>query len=197
MTKLNQTDPDKLISMLRGEVGEIIQSWIVLTIFRYKAFELTTEDIGKDLENEDLTLYNIIRSRFRDDIVLRLSDLSSSKHGRLNFHFAADKLGVYKAEVKAYAAMLDKIYVVYRRNKNIAHKQISPRWDNIDPQPHIPYRKLVRAIGTTVYLMKNFDYEHSGEESIAFWKEERKRRYDLMSPASALYLMLPDIRRKP
>ena len=40
MSLLNETDPEKLVSLLRGEIGEIIQSWVVLNIYNVKASEL-------------------------------------------------------------------------------------------------------------------------------------------------------------
>ena len=83
MSILKQTESGKLISHLRGEVGEIIQSWVILNIYDYKARELQTDDLIKDMDNENLQLINIVRSKFRDDIIQRLSELSSTKHVRL------------------------------------------------------------------------------------------------------------------
>jgi hypothetical protein len=40
MSILNQTEPEKLVSMLRSEIGDIIQSWIILNIYDFKASEL-------------------------------------------------------------------------------------------------------------------------------------------------------------
>ena len=105
MSILKQTEPNKLISYLRGEIGEIIQSWVILNIYDFKASELMTGDMVKDMENENLQLLNILRSKFRDDIISRLSELTSSKHGRLNFNFAADKFKIQKNEVKKFSKL--------------------------------------------------------------------------------------------
>ena len=191
MSLLNQTEPDKLISLLRGEVGEIIQSWIMFNIYDFKVKELQTEDILKDMSNKNLQLLSIVRSKFKDDIILRLSELASSKHGRLNFHFAADKFKTQKNEVKKFNDYLLNKHLIFRRNKNIAHKQISPRWNQVDPSPVIRKTTLLKAVAWAVIIMKQFDKEHYGESYRELWKEERKRRYEIdMSPVSK-YMLLP------
>lgn len=65
MSILNNTEPDKLISLLRSEIGEIIQSWIVLNIYDYKAGQLQTENILDDMKNKNLQLLNLVRAKFR------------------------------------------------------------------------------------------------------------------------------------
>jgi hypothetical protein len=150
---------------------------------------LQSEDIQADMRNSELVLINIVRSRFRDDIILRLSELSSTKHGRLNFHFAADKIGSLKQEVKEYEQFLHDKHIVFRRNKNIGHKQITPRWTDIDAQPHIPYFTLLRAISGAIRLIKYFDSAYYGGLGKAIWRLERTKRYELIASARAKYLL--------
>lgn len=196
MSILKQTEPDKLISRLRGEIGEVIQSWVVLNIYDFKASELRSGDLVKDMANENLQLLNIVRSKFRDDIISRLSELSSTKHGRLNFNFAADKLKVQKKEVQEFAVFLKEQNLIFSRNKNIAHKQISPKWSQMDPSPAIPKKVLTRSVAWAILIMKNFDKEHLGEVYKRIWTIERKRRYKLQTPASANYMLLPYVRNE-
>jgi hypothetical protein len=191
MSILSQTEPDKLVNMLRSEIGEIIQSWIVLNIYDFKASELQTESIERDMQNKNLQLINLVRSKFRDDIISRLSELSSSKHGRLNFNFAADKFKIQKDEIKKFYNYLDNKNLRFRRNKNIAHKEISPSWKQIDPKPAIRNRVLLRAIAWSISIMRQFDKAYYGEDYRKLWKAERERRYDLEMPAAAKYLILP------
>jgi hypothetical protein len=191
MSILKQTEPEKLISMLRAEIGEIIQSWIDLKIYTAKAIELQTDNLQDDIYNQHLILINLVRSKFRDDLVSRLSELSSSGYGKLNFHFASNKLGIYEDEIKAFRKYLVDKHFVFKRNKNISHKQMSPTWDQIDPEPHIPYIALVKAIGWAVLIMKNFDKAYLGEKYILVWREERKQRYELTFSGRAKYLLLP------
>lgn len=195
MSLLKQTEPEKLISLLRGEIGEIIQSWVVLNIYDFKAHELQTDDIMADMKNKNLQLLNLVRSKFREDIVARLSELSSSKHGRLNFHFAADKFKVQKEEVQKFTFYLKEKNIIFHRNKNIAHKEISPRWDQIDPRPFIRKSVLLRSIGWAVSIMKQFDKTYYGEDYQKIWKEERKKRYEMKMPAAPKYMLLPYIIR--
>lgn len=193
MSLLNQTEPGKLISYLRSEIGEIVQSWIVLNIYDLKAGELQSEDLLKDIENTNLQILNIVRQKFKDDIISRLSELSSSKHGRLNFHFAADKFKVQKEEVQKFSNYLKEKHLIFRRNKNIAHKEISPKWNQIDPQPFIRKSVLLRAIGWSIVIMKGFDKAYYGEDYKKLWKEERKSRYEFKMPAAPKYVLLPFI----
>jgi len=195
MSILKQTDPEKLINMLRSEIGEIIQSLIDLNIYNFKAAELQTENIIEDMENKNLQLLNLVRSKFKDDIISRLSELSSSKHGRLNFNYAADKFKIQKDEIKEFRKYLDEKHMIFHRNKNIAHKEMSPTWEQIDPKPAIKNRVLLQAVVWSIKIMKQFDREYYGENFSLIWKEERKRRYNFEMPASARYLLLPIIAR--
>lgn len=157
MSLLNQTESEKLVSNLRGEVGEIIEGYTLLRFYDAKAYQLQTNDILKDAENNELQIINKTRSKFRNDIILRLSELSSSKHGRLNFYFAAEKFNIQKSEVSAFKQFLNKKHLVFKRNNNIAHKKLSPRWKQIDPDPYISRCSILRAIGWTITLMKMID----------------------------------------
>jgi len=196
MSILKQTEPDKLISHLRGEVGEIIQSWVILNIYDLKTNELQTDNIADNIKNENLLLLNLVRKKFRDDIISRLSELTSTKHGRLNFNFAADKFKTQKDEIKEFGDFLKEKNLIFRRNKNIAHKQMSPKWEQIDPSPAIRRRVLIKAIAWTIRIMKNFDQLHLGEDYRRVWNLERKRRYKLDMPGAAKYMMLPYVRKE-
>lgn len=195
MSLLSQTEPEKLVNLLRSEVGEIIQSWIGLSIYDFKAAELQTDNIVNDRKNKNLQLLNLVRSKFRDDIIARLSELSSTKHGRLNFNFAADKFIIQKDEVKNFSNFVKKENLIFRRNKNIAHKEMSPTWKQIDPSPVIRKCILLRAIAWSISIMKQFDKAYYGEDYKKLWKVERKMRYDMDMPAGPKYLMLPYVAR--
>jgi hypothetical protein len=195
MSKVKQIEPLKLISHLRGEVGEIIQSWVILQIYNYKSTELQTEDLLKDMKNENLTLLNIVRSKFRDDIISRLSELSSTTHGRVNFNFASDKFKIQKQEIRDFREFLNKNNLIFRRNKNISHKQISPKWNQRDPSPHIPNKVITRAVAWAMVIMKKFDKEYYGNDYRRFWLIEREKRYKIELAGRAKYMLLPHIRK--
>lgn len=191
MSLLSQTDPEKLNSRLRGEIGEIIESWIALNIYDFKASELQTDNILNDMQNKNLQLLNLVRSKFRDDLIARLSELCSTKYGRLSFYYAADKFLTQKEEVKRFHNYLKEKNLIFRRNKNIAHKEMSPTWNQIDPQPVIRKRTLTKAVAWSISIMKQFDRVYYGEDYKKLWAAERIRRYDMDMPAGSKYILLP------
>jgi hypothetical protein len=195
MSNLKKIEPEKLINLLRGEVGEVIQSWVIFKIYSAQAAELQTDNLHEDMNNVHLTLVDLVRSKLRDDMILRLDELSSQGFKTLNFQFASDKFNLQQEEVKAFRKYLKANHFEYKRNNNIAHKHISPTWNEIDPNPHIPFSVLTKAIGWAISIMKKLDEKYFGLDYKLIWREERKRRYDLEAPASAKYLMLPLIAR--
>jgi hypothetical protein len=193
MSILKKTEAEKLINLLRGEVGEVIQSWVIFKIYSAQAAELQTDNLHEDMNNLRLTMVDLVRSKLRDDIILRLDELSSQGFKTLNFQFASEKFKVHQDEVKEFRKYLKDNHFEFRRNNNIAHKRMSPTWDDIDPKPHIPYPVLTKAIGWAISIMKKFDEKHFGQDYVRLWREERKRRYELEAPANAKYIILPYI----
>jgi len=100
--RVKNTQLDNLISNLRGEVGEIITSWVLLRHLMASERQLMSDDFAKDLANENLAFVSMLRTKLADEIVARLSELAEVKTGRLTFHFAATKLGKLDAEVQAF-----------------------------------------------------------------------------------------------
>lgn len=195
MSKLSQTEPDKLISHLRSEVGEIIQSWVIFNIYGFKIREIQTKDLNKDFNDPNIQLLHLVQSKFREDIILRLSELSSTNYNTVNFNYAADKFKIQKTEVKKFRDYLERNHLIFSRNMNIAHKVMSPRWDQLDPSPIIKRRVLTRATAWAVKIMKRFDKEQYGEDYLRIWRLERNRRYEFDMPANVKYMLLPLIRK--
>ncbi|MGK0412391.1 MAG: hypothetical protein ACJA1B_000583, partial [Polaribacter sp.] len=79
----------------------------------------------EDIENENLNLLKIVQTKFKEDIIARLSEISKTAHGRVNFNFAADKFKIQKEEVKKFSNYLKEKNIEFSRNKNISHKEIS------------------------------------------------------------------------
>ena len=77
--RILKTNLDNLISNVRGEVGEIISSWEPMRSLMAKANRLQTDDVERDMQNEDLTIINILIDKLRDEIVARLSELAEKK----------------------------------------------------------------------------------------------------------------------
>jgi hypothetical protein len=79
--RIATTDVDHLVSNLRGEVGEVITSWLLLRRLMTESSRLSSDDPVKDGENRELATLNLMKERFRDDLVARLSELAEEKIG--------------------------------------------------------------------------------------------------------------------
>ena len=190
MKKLNKTDPDKLITLLRSEVGEIIESWIVYNYYNTQAYKLQTTNILEDQQNPELQVLNITRRKFKNDIILRITELSSADYKTINFHYASDKFKVHKEEIKSFRNYLKEKNLIFNRNKNIAHKAFSTSRNQLTPNPVIRNIVLLKSIGWAIRIMKKFDEVYYGRDYRKIWKEERKLRYKLDMPAGPKYMLL-------
>jgi hypothetical protein len=90
--RVTQTPSEKIASDLRGEVGEVVTSWIMWRWTLARLHELQTDDFAADLRDPNHNILSLLASRLRDDLVARLAELSEKKIGRVNFHFASAKL---------------------------------------------------------------------------------------------------------
>ena len=188
--RIKNTQLDNLISNLRGEIGEIITSWVLLRHMMARVRELTTEDVSKDIANENLSYVSMLRTKLSDEIVARLSELAEDKIGRLTFFFAAEKLGKLHAEVKAFKTFIIREKFQEKRNQVISHKQLPEEWAKHAPIT-ISYRSQLRGIARALRLMKKIDRIVLGPSAKYLWPEMRKKRYELMEPARAVYMLLP------
>jgi hypothetical protein len=194
--RIHNTQLDNLISNLRGEIGEIITSWVLLRHIMAKQGELTSDDIAKDMRNESLAFVSMLRTKLADEIVARLSELGESKIGRLTFFFAAQKLKKLDNEVQAFSTFIMREKFQQKRNADISHKELPEQWAKHGPIV-IPYRTLRRGIGHALRLMKTIDGIVLGPAAKYLWREMRKKRYQLMAPASAMYMMVPYMNLSP
>ncbi len=161
-----------------------------------KAQELTTDDIGKDMANPELAFVSILRSKLADEIVARLPELAEPKIGRLSFHFAAEKLGKLRRDVDAFRSFIKREKFEQKRNQEISHKELPEQWAKHGPI-HIPYRTLLRGVGHALRLMKKIDRIVLGPSAKYAWPEARKKRYKLMAPSSAAYMLIPYMNLSP
>jgi hypothetical protein len=187
------TQLDNLISNLRGEVGEIITSWVLLRYMMARERELMSEDIAKDLANQDLVFVGLLRNKLADEIVGRLSELAEAKVGRLTFHFASTKVSKLGEEVERYRAFILRNKFQEKRNHDISHKELPETWSE-HKHLHISYRTMLKGIGKAVRLMKAFDRIFLGPGAKYLWHEMKKKQSVLMAPANTAYMMLPYLR---
>ena len=188
-----RTETDNLVSNLRGEVGEIITSWVAMRFLMMEARPLESGDPAKDLSNERLALLHVLLDRLEDDIVSRLSELGETDVGRLNFHFAARKFPQFKSSAEAFARFVRQEKLRDKRNRAISHKELPETWSE-RRYIHIPYRVLLQAIAIAVRLMKRIDRVFLGPAAPYLWREARKRRYLPTAPGKVAYMLLPYLR---
>jgi hypothetical protein len=194
--RVKNTQLDNLISNLRGEVGEVITSWVLLRHMIARQRQLTSDDVAKDLANENLAFVSMLRTKLADEIVARLSELAEPKIGRLTFHFATTKLGKLDAEVRTFRTFITRSKFQQKRNLDISHKELPEKWPQHGPIV-IPYRTLRRGVAHALRLMKKIDHVVLGPAAKYLWQEMRKKRYQLMDPASAAYMLVPYMNLSP
>lgn len=193
--RIHNTDIDNLISNLRGEVGEIVFTWVMMRSFMAQSVGLRTADLGKDFENPNpqLVMLDALTDKLSDEIVARLAELAEKKVGRLTFHFAHLKLDRLERETAEFARFIDKNRFHDKRNYDISHKELPEKWTD-HKLIHIRYRIIVQGIVMALRLMKKIDTLHLGPRAKYLWREMRRRRYKITYPANVEYLLLPALR---
>ncbi|MCX6983178.1 MAG: hypothetical protein NT118_00315 [Lentisphaerae bacterium] len=187
--RIHNTDIDILISNLRGEVGEIISTWVMMRSFMAQANRLRTNDALKDLENAPLVTLDILTDKLEDEIVSRLAELAEHKVGRLTFHLAHLKLNALEKETSAFTHFIKKNRFEEKRNYNISHKVLPEKWTD-HKSIIIPYPIIVRGIVAALRLIKKIDTIHRGPYAKYQWREMRRRRYKLVYPAKVRYMLM-------
>jgi hypothetical protein len=186
------TETDNLVSNLRGEIAEIVTTWVLMRHFMASAAGLQTDDVKKDFANPDLSFLYVLKDKLEDELVGRLSELAEEKIGRLNFYFAAEKLGKFHSEAADFSRYVEKKGFRQKRNQDISHKELPEKWEDHRAPLHIPYRIILRAIASAIRVMKRIDRQVLGPSSPYLWRETRKRRYKpILSPPRVAYMMVP------
>jgi len=190
--RIINTETDNLVSNLRGEIAEVVTTWMLMRHFMGSAALLQSDDLTKDLGNPDLAFLYVLRDKLEDELVARLSELAEQKIGCLNFDFAAKKLGAFHHETAQFAKYIEKNRFRQKRNHDISHKELPEKWEDHRAQLHIPYRTILRAIASALRLMKRIDRHVLGPSAPYLWREARKRRYKpILSPPRVAFLMVP------
>jgi hypothetical protein len=190
--RIYNTEIDNLISNLRGEVGEVIATWVMMRNFMAQANQLRTTDYLKDLENPQLGLLNTLTDKLEDEIVSRLAELAEQKVGRLTFYFAHLKINALEKESSDFTRFIRKNRFEEKRNYDISHKELPEKWTD-HKSINIPYFVILKGIAKAFQLMKKVDTIHLGSRAKYLWRESRKRRYKPMYPAKVGYMILPHV----
>lgn len=188
--RIHQTETDNLVSNLRGEVGEIITTWTIMRHLMAQERQLGSDDIARDLQNQELVFVTLLAHKLDDELVARLSELAETKVGRLNFHFASIKLNDLNNEVERFKNFTARNGFQTKRNSDISHKELPEKWSD-HKYFHVPYRKVLRAVALASSIMKKIDRKVLGPGGKYLWHEMKERRYSLMNPPSSAYMLLP------
>jgi hypothetical protein len=191
--RLLNTQLDKLISNLRGEVGDILLTWLLYIRLKKNARYLHTPDIEKDLKNPDLALLEILIEKLEDEIVSRLSELAKQGIGQLTFYFAqqklVDKLDL-SPDVSEYKKFVEKNYFKSKRNQFISHKQLLEKWTD-HKEIFISIPTIGKCVSLAVKLMIKIDKIFLGPSAIYLWRETLKKKSTPIRPLKVNFMRLP------
>ena len=191
--KIHRTDVDNLISNLRGEIGEIVSSWVLYKDLMLAIYKTRSSDPLENIKNPGLNRLFVLTEKLADDIVARLSELAERKIGRLTFHFASVKLKALEEQTNDYIKYIQHNGFEKKRNSDISHKELPEKWSD-HKYLHIEPRIILKGIAQALHLMKKYDSLHLGPSAKYLWYESRKRRYEPTAPPKVRYLLLPHLR---
>ena len=191
--RLNNTSLDNLISNLRGEVGDILFTWLLLLRLSKNYKYLQSPNIQQDLENPEMNLLAILIDKIENDIVARLSELAELKIGQLNYYFVKEKLigrCNLQPDLDKYRKFIDNNRFGDKRNQFISHKQLPEQWtDHRTINISIPI--LGKCIALAVQFMIKIDKVFLGPSAIYLWHEVLKKKAHPMVPLPVNFLLLP------
>ena len=188
-----KTDINVLMGNLRGELGEVVTTWLLLRHFMADSSKLRSEDPAKDLANKELAFLWLLIEKLQNDLIGRLSELADEKIGRTNFFFVSRKLNQFESQVQAFTKFVVTNKLRQKRNQEIAHREQPEHWFE-DCPISIPYRVLVKSTAMALRLIKRMDRAVLGPASPLLWREARKKRYELSGSPRAMYKLVPFMR---
>lgn len=151
--RIHNTPLDNIVANLRGEVGEITQSWLLMRRLMAAAAPRAKEEGVDELGDPELNALYALRDRLEGDMVARLAELAEPKIGRLTFYFASKKLkDRFDPEVETFSRFIRKYRFTEKRNAEISHKELPEQWSNRAPI-HIQYPMLLKALALATRLM--------------------------------------------
>lgn len=191
--KLNNTSIDNLISNLRGEVGDILLTWLLLLRLSKNYRYLQTPNIQQDLENPEMNLLAILIDKMENEIVARLSELAELKIGQLNFYFAKEKLVDrcnLQTDLDKYRKFIGNNRFDDKRNQFVSHKQLPEQWTD-HKIINISTPIIGKCIALAVQLMIKIDKVILGPSAIYLWREVLKKKTCPIVPLTVNFLLLP------
>ena len=191
-----RTNTDNLVTNLRGEIGDIVTTWVLYRTLRVQTARQSSGDVDKDLGDRNLAALRMIMDKLRDTIIAQLSELAQKKIGCLNFYFAAVKLKAFESETQQFSHYIDRHRFTEKRNYDISHKELPQTWSE-HKHIYIAEAHVARAIAMALRLIKKIDCLRIGPAARYLWHEMRKRRYELRLPGKVAYMLLPYLNLAP
>jgi predicted DNA-binding protein len=155
--RIHNTKVDNLVSNLRGEIGEIIFTWVLLRNIIAESQELAKSKSEYDFSDPHFATLKIMIDKLSDEIVARLSELAETKIGRLTFYFAHQKLNKFAEEVEDFSRFIRINRLEEKRNVNISHKEL-PETQSEQKYIFISYETLIKGLAKALRLMKKIDF---------------------------------------
>lgn len=143
--RVRETDIHHLVSSLRGEIGEVITTWVLWRMYRRQELREQTSDLAADSQNIGLRLLGIVVTRLRDDITARLSELGERESGCVNFHFLSGKEPQYQPLAKTFTQFVKSHGIRDKRHRDISHKELPPTWKDREHR-YVYDRTLTRGV---------------------------------------------------
>ena len=188
--RIMNTGTDVLVSNLRGEVGEVVTTWLLIRHFMSEASRIQSDDFQKDIANKDLAILWLLLDKLENDLIARLSELGDKKIGRTNFYFATRKLKVLEQESDSFTNFVVAKKLRQKRNQEIAHREQPERW--LDSREiNISYHTLVKGTALALRLMKRIDRNVLGPAAPFLWRQARKKRYEMSLDPRVKYMLVP------
>lgn len=191
-----RTEVDNLVHNLRGEVGAIVESWTLMREYNILTNQLHSDKYKENFQNSNLNKRRIIRKKLADDVISRLSELANKSYGKLNFHFATQKLKKFTKESEEFHFFILNNNFTDRRNEYISHKKLAPTWEGFKREHPISYLTITKALAKALIIMKKIDGFYLGSDAHLKWHILRKHRYRYDIPARAQYLMMHHVKIK-
>ena len=190
-TIFDKTDIAVITSALRGEIGDIIETWTLYRDLHDTCQSLRSENIEIDLKNQELLKIRVIKKKLKNQIISALSELAEKKYGQITFSFACNKLGCYQQDCITYQEFIKANDFKSQRNEFISHKNLPPKFEDWKGEYKISNLTIVKAIAKAIILMKNIDKEILGPEFNFMWHTTRKYRYNYTMSGKVKHILLP------
>lgn len=195
-TIFDRTDSELIISSLRGEIGDIIETWTLYRDLEITCKFLKSGDLTTDSKNQELIKTQVLKKKLKDYIISALSELAEKKYGQITFAFACDKLNSYKKECNDYQQFINEYNFKSHRNQFVSHKSLPDTFENFVGEYRIIFNNF-KSHCQSYYTNKKIDSDFIGSGYNLLWHATRQHRYDYTISGKVKHILLPYKNIKP